>query len=126
MMIIDTCFRDAFDKTAKELSSKNIVLGILPGLTTHEDATLRRMNERFGGKHEAMNFVQVVKGVFKAELPDYAFKSSHSDQVWFVKRLGEELNTAIIFDRELDTKWERAIAQLGFDPAMLSGSAGHA
>jgi putative transcriptional regulator len=32
----------------------------------------------------------------------------------------------LIFDTDLDTKWERAIARLGFDPAMLSGDAGHA
>jgi putative transcriptional regulator len=33
---------------------------------------------------------------------------------------------AILFDRDLDTKWERAIALLGIDPAMLSDEAGHA
>jgi len=32
----------------------------------------------------------------------------------------------LIFDADLDTKWERAISRLGFDPAMLSGAAGHA
>ncbi len=32
----------------------------------------------------------------------------------------------LIFDRDLDTKWERAIGRLGIDPAMLSGEAGHA
>jgi putative transcriptional regulator len=32
----------------------------------------------------------------------------------------------ILFDRNLDTKWERAIAKLGISPAMLSGETGHA
>ena len=32
----------------------------------------------------------------------------------------------LVFDADLDGKWERAIAKLGFDPAMLSGDAGHA
>jgi putative transcriptional regulator len=32
----------------------------------------------------------------------------------------------LIFDRDLDTKWQRAIGKLGFDPAMLSAEAGHA
>jgi putative transcriptional regulator len=55
---------------------------------------------------------------------------------WFAGQLDSEIqanewltapaDNAIIFDKALDTKWERAIAQLGFDPAMLSGSAGHA
>ncbi len=33
---------------------------------------------------------------------------------------------AILFDPDLSTKWERAIAKLGVVPAMLSGEAGHA
>jgi putative transcriptional regulator len=32
----------------------------------------------------------------------------------------------ILFDRKLDSKWERAIAKLGISPAMLSGETGHA
>ena len=55
---------------------------------------------------------------------------------WFAGQLDSEIqenvwlnapaDLGLIFDRELDTKWERAIGQLGFDPAMLSGDAGHA
>lgn len=48
--------------------------------------------------------------------------SEIQDNVW----LNAPADMALIFDRELDTKWERAIGQLGFDPAMLSGDAGHA
>ena len=33
---------------------------------------------------------------------------------------------AIVFDRALDTKWARAMAQLGIDPAFMSGTAGRA
>ncbi|WP_041376268.1 YqgE/AlgH family protein [Polymorphum gilvum] len=32
----------------------------------------------------------------------------------------------IVFDADLNTKWERALWRLGIDPAMLSGEAGHA
>lgn len=35
-------------------------------------------------------------------------------------------DTAILFDPDLSTKWERAIAKLGITPAMLSAEAGHA
>jgi putative transcriptional regulator len=55
---------------------------------------------------------------------------------WFAGQLDSEIQanewlTApadkdLIFDRALDTKWERAIGQLGFNPAMLSVEAGHA
>jgi len=32
----------------------------------------------------------------------------------------------LVFDTNLDTKWDRAMAKLGIDPSMLSESAGHA
>jgi putative transcriptional regulator len=32
----------------------------------------------------------------------------------------------LVFDADLDSKWDRAIAKLGFDPTLLSGHAGHA
>ncbi len=32
----------------------------------------------------------------------------------------------LVFEGDLEGKWERAISKLGFDPAMLSGDAGHA
>ncbi|MEQ8965083.1 MAG: YqgE/AlgH family protein [Azospirillaceae bacterium] len=32
----------------------------------------------------------------------------------------------LIFDPDLDSKWERALAKLGISPSMLSGDAGHA
>jgi putative transcriptional regulator len=33
---------------------------------------------------------------------------------------------SLLFDRDVDSKWGRAIRLLGIDPAMLSGEAGHA
>ncbi len=33
---------------------------------------------------------------------------------------------ALVFDAELDTKYDRALKTLGIDPVMLSGDAGHA
>ena len=32
----------------------------------------------------------------------------------------------LVFDLNLDNKWERAIGKLGIDPRMLSDEAGHA
>jgi putative transcriptional regulator len=37
-----------------------------------------------------------------------------------------EPDESLIFDENLDTKWDRAIAKLGVDPSLLSGDAGHA
>ncbi len=33
---------------------------------------------------------------------------------------------ALVFDSDFDTKWERSIAKIGFDPSLLAGDAGHA
>lgn len=33
---------------------------------------------------------------------------------------------SLVFDRDLDTKWERSIAKIGVDVRLLSGDAGHA
>ncbi|MEE8188786.1 MAG: YqgE/AlgH family protein [Kiloniellales bacterium] len=35
-------------------------------------------------------------------------------------------DSGLVFDNELDSKWERAIAKLGIDISLLSGEAGHA
>jgi len=44
------------------------------------------------------------------------------DNAW----LSVEPDDDLLFGRELDTKWERAIAKIGVDFSMLSGEAGHA
>lgn len=41
---------------------------------------------------------------------------------WLTCAADEEL----IFSGDLETKWEKAVAKIGIDPAMLSGDAGHA
>ncbi len=41
---------------------------------------------------------------------------------WLIVAADEQL----VFDEDLDNKWERAIAKLGVDPALLSSEAGHA
>lgn len=48
--------------------------------------------------------------------------SEVQDNGWLIVKADEKL----VFDDDLDSKWERAIAKLGFDPSMLSGEAGHA
>ena len=41
---------------------------------------------------------------------------------WLIVAADDQL----VFDENLDDKWERAIAKLGVDPALLSSDAGHA
>lgn len=45
-----------------------------------------------------------------------------TENVWLVSDADHDL----IFDRDHDTKWSRALARIGVDGARLSGQAGHA
>ena len=40
--------------------------------------------------------------------------------------LHTEFDSEIVFDRDIDSKWDRAVAKLGIDPSFLSADAGHA
>ncbi|MBL8660719.1 MAG: YqgE/AlgH family protein [Rhodospirillales bacterium] len=40
--------------------------------------------------------------------------------------LSVDADDSLVFDRDLDSKWERAMAKIGVDPRMLSDLAGHA
>ena len=40
--------------------------------------------------------------------------------------LNVRADDGLVFDTDLNTKWDRAMAKLGIDPSMLSESAGHA
>ena len=77
----------------------------------------------------------ILQAIVEGKGPDRAlFALGYAK--WYAGQLDSEIQQnawltapaerTILFDRELDTKWERAIALLGFDPAMLSGDAGHA
>ncbi len=47
-------------------------------------------------------------------------------EIQAISWLHVEVVEGLVFDADLDGKWDRAIHTLGFDPAMLSGDAGHA
>ena len=69
--------------------------------------------------------------VWEAEAVAYRIDPQHSKVVFNVDHDGYSRTFGfmhvkqgtILFDRDLETKWERAISLLGFSPAMLSGDA---
>jgi putative transcriptional regulator len=61
----------------------------------------------------ALGYAQWDKGQLDSEIQANEWLTAPADQ-------------DLIFDPDLDTKWERAIARLGIDPGMLSGAAGRA
>lgn len=61
----------------------------------------------------ALGYAKWSAGQLDSEIQANAWLTAPADQT-------------LIFDSDLDTKWERAISRLGFAPAMLSSEAGHA
>jgi putative transcriptional regulator len=61
----------------------------------------------------ALGYASWAPGQLDSEIQANAWLTAPSDR-------------ALVFDSDLDAKWERAIGRLGFSPAMLSGEAGHA
>jgi putative transcriptional regulator len=91
-----------------------IMVGDLIGLTATVDI-LKDMAARRGPRHSllALGYAGWGPGQLDSEIQQNA---------WLHVKADEEL----VFDSDLDTKWNRAIAKLGIDPSLLSGDAGHA
>ncbi len=70
--------------------------------------------------------IDILKAIADGTGPDRAiFALGYAS--WGPGQLDSEIHAnGWIFDLDLETKWERAIARLGASPAMLSGAAGHA
>ena len=43
-----------------------------------------------------------------------------------VRLLVSTPDPSLVFDADIETKWQSAIAALGIDPSMLAGQSGHA
>ena len=84
------------------------------GLTGTLDI-LRAMAEGNGPSQSlfALGYAGWGPGQLDAEIESNGWLSTNADPT-------------LLFDDELDTKWERALAQLGINPLMLSEEAGHA
>ena len=76
---------------------------------------LRAIADGRGPRHRllALGYAGWGPGQLDAELHANGWLTASSDE-------------RLMFDRDLDTKWERSIAKLGISLSMLSGEAGHA
>ena len=76
---------------------------------------LRAIADGRGPRHSllALGYAGWGPGQLDAELQANGWLTAESDE-------------ALMFDRDLETKWERSIAKLGVRLSMLSGEAGHA
>lgn len=91
-----------------------IMVGDLIGLTATVDI-LKDMAARRGPRNSllALGYAGWGPGQLDSEIQQNAWLNVNADE-------------ALVFDSDVDTKWKRAIAKLGIDPALLSGDAGHA
>jgi len=91
-----------------------IMVGDLIGLTATVDI-LKDMAARRGPRNSllALGYAGWGPGQLDDEIQQNAWLNVKADE-------------ALVFDSDLDTKWNRAIAKLGIDPSLLSGDAGHA
>lgn len=91
-----------------------IMVGGIIGLTATVDI-LKDMAARRGPKSSmlALGYAGWGPGQLDGEIQQNAWLNVPSDE-------------ALVFDADIDTKWNRAIAKLGIDPSLLSGDAGHA
>lgn len=94
--------------------SGTIKVDPLIGLTATVDI-LKDIAEKCGPRHSilALGYAGWGPGQLDGEIQQNAWLHVPSDDT-------------LLFEGELDTKWERAIGKIGFDPALLSGDAGHA
>ena len=76
---------------------------------------LRAIADGSGPKHYllALGYAGWGPGQLDAEIQANGWLHAPSDE-------------RLLFDHDLDGKWERAIAKIGVSPAMLSGESGHA
>lgn len=91
-----------------------IMVGDVIGLTATVDI-LKDMAARKGPRSSmlALGYAGWGPGQLDGEIQQNAWLNVPSDE-------------ALVFDSEIETKWNRAIAKLGIDPSLLSGDAGHA
>jgi putative transcriptional regulator len=94
--------------------SGTIMVGDLIGLTATVDI-LKDMAARRGPRSSmlALGYAGWGPGQLDTEIQQNAWLNVPSDE-------------DLVFDADIDGKWNRAIAKLGFDPSLLSGDAGHA
>ncbi|MCB1840345.1 MAG: YqgE/AlgH family protein [Alphaproteobacteria bacterium] len=105
------------------------------GFLLHTPDFQREETVLIDGRYGITGTVEAVREIVTGKGPDnllfiLGYAGWSAGQLdWEIQQnawLVTEADPAIIFDKNLDTKWTKAVGQLGFDPGMLSGEAGNA
>jgi putative transcriptional regulator len=101
----------------------------------HSSDYLREGTTRIDDAVSVTATIEIVQDIADGKGPDRAVMALGYTG-WSAGQLDEEMKNngwltvasdeEILFDRDLDTKWDRAMTKIGVSPAMLSDAAGHA
>ncbi|MDE2029421.1 MAG: YqgE/AlgH family protein [Alphaproteobacteria bacterium] len=105
------------------------------GFVLHSGEYLREGTTRIDENIAVTATIEILQDIADGKGPERAIMALGYTG-WGAGQLEEEIKNngwltapadeAIIFDADLETKWERAVAKIGVSPAMLSDAAGHA
>jgi len=105
------------------------------GFVLHSSDYLREGTTRIDDSISLSATVEILQAIADGAGPEYAIMTLGYTG-WGAGQLDEEMKAngwltapaddALLFDGEVDTKWERALAKIGITPVMLSAEAGHA
>ncbi len=105
------------------------------GFVLHSSDYLREGTTRIDDQIGLSATIEILQAIADGGGPERAVMALGYTG-WGAGQLDEEMKAngwltapaddAIIFDRDIDTKWERALGKIGISPVMLSGEAGHA
>lgn len=105
------------------------------GFLLHSPDFRREETVLIDGQYGVTGTVEAVKEIMTGKGPDnllfiLGYAGWSAGQLdWEIQQnawLVTDANPGIVFDRDNDSKWTKAVGQLGFDPGMLSGAAGSA
>ncbi|MFY9288952.1 MAG: YqgE/AlgH family protein [Alphaproteobacteria bacterium] len=105
------------------------------GFVLHTSDYLREGTTRIDDTISLSATVEILQAIASGGGPEKAVMALGYTG-WGAGQLDEEMKAngwltapadeALLFDAEIDTKWQRALAKIGISPVMLSGEAGHA
>ena len=105
------------------------------GFVLHSSEYLREGTTRIDESIAITATVEIIQDIAEGNGPEHILMAL-GYAGWDAGQLEEELKNNgwltvaadenILFDTDLDSKWDRAMAKIGISPAMLSETAGHA
>ena len=105
------------------------------GFVLHSSDYLREGTTRIDDQTAVTATVEIVQDIANGRGPERSLMAL-GYAGWSAGQLEDEVKSNgwltvvvdedILFDRDMETKWERAMAKIGVSPGMLSDAAGHA